>query len=138
VFAGTRSRSVPDASGAVPTISTSGNVSSLLTCACAEFSHPNNKAAASSGTRLLIQSPSGPSFHQSGHIRADQARVQGRLSSYVAPITPKSLDLHRGVRSLVLAPLPFGGSIMAWKKPTVTEIALGAEINSYACADLKR
>jgi coenzyme PQQ precursor peptide PqqA len=46
--------------------------------------------------------------------------------------------LHRGVRSLVLAPLPFGGNIMAWKKPTVTEIALGAEINSYACADLKR
>ena len=30
------------------------------------------------------------------------------------------------------------GTIMAWKKPTVTEIALGAEINSYACADLKR
>ncbi|MGI4799299.1 MAG: pyrroloquinoline quinone precursor peptide PqqA [Janthinobacterium lividum] len=27
---------------------------------------------------------------------------------------------------------------MAWKKPTVTEIALGAEINSYACADIKR
>jgi len=30
------------------------------------------------------------------------------------------------------------GMIMAWKKPTVTEIVLGAEINSYACADLKR
>ena len=30
------------------------------------------------------------------------------------------------------------GKNMAWKKPTVTEIALGAEINSYACADLKR
>ncbi len=27
---------------------------------------------------------------------------------------------------------------MAWKKPVVTEISLGAEINSYACADLKR
>jgi len=27
---------------------------------------------------------------------------------------------------------------MAWTKPTVTEIALGAEINGYACADLKR
>ena len=25
---------------------------------------------------------------------------------------------------------------MAWNTPTVTEIALGAEINSYACADL--
>ena len=31
-----------------------------------------------------------------------------------------------------------GGKTMAWKKPSVTEIALGAEINSYACADLKR
>jgi len=27
---------------------------------------------------------------------------------------------------------------MSWKKPTVTEITLGAEINSYACADIKR
>jgi len=27
---------------------------------------------------------------------------------------------------------------MAWKKPTVTEIPLGAEINSYAVADIKR
>jgi coenzyme PQQ precursor peptide PqqA len=25
---------------------------------------------------------------------------------------------------------------MSWKTPTVIEIALGAEINSYACADL--
>ena len=27
---------------------------------------------------------------------------------------------------------------MAWKAPKIVEIALGAEINSYACADLKR
>jgi len=27
---------------------------------------------------------------------------------------------------------------MAWKTPKITEIALGAEINSYACADLKK
>jgi len=27
---------------------------------------------------------------------------------------------------------------MAWKTPKVVEIALGAEINSYACADLKK
>jgi coenzyme PQQ precursor peptide PqqA len=26
---------------------------------------------------------------------------------------------------------------MSWKTPTVTEIALGAEINCYACATLK-
>jgi coenzyme PQQ precursor peptide PqqA len=26
---------------------------------------------------------------------------------------------------------------MAWKTPKIIEIALGAEINSYACADLK-
>jgi len=26
---------------------------------------------------------------------------------------------------------------MAWKTPKIVEIALGAEINSYACADLK-
>jgi coenzyme PQQ precursor peptide PqqA len=25
---------------------------------------------------------------------------------------------------------------MAWKTPKIVEIALGAEINSYACADL--
>ena len=28
--------------------------------------------------------------------------------------------------------------IMAWKTPKIVEIALGAEINSYACADLKK
>ncbi len=27
---------------------------------------------------------------------------------------------------------------MAWKNPKIVEIALGAEINSYACADLKK
>jgi len=27
---------------------------------------------------------------------------------------------------------------MAWKAPKIVEIALGAEINSYACADLKK
>ena len=27
---------------------------------------------------------------------------------------------------------------MAWKAPKIVEIALGAEINSYACADLRR
>jgi len=26
---------------------------------------------------------------------------------------------------------------MAWTTPKIVEIALGAEINSYACADLK-
>jgi len=26
---------------------------------------------------------------------------------------------------------------MAWKTPKIVEIVLGAEINSYACADLK-
>lgn len=28
--------------------------------------------------------------------------------------------------------------MMAWKTPKIVEIALGAEINSYACADLKK
>jgi len=27
---------------------------------------------------------------------------------------------------------------MAWKKPRVVEIAVGMEINCYACAELKR
>jgi len=27
---------------------------------------------------------------------------------------------------------------MAWKKPKAVEIRLGAEINAYACAELKR
>ena len=27
---------------------------------------------------------------------------------------------------------------MAWKKPKITEVALGAEINMYVCAELKR
>jgi coenzyme PQQ precursor peptide PqqA len=28
--------------------------------------------------------------------------------------------------------------IMAWKSPKIVEIALGAEINSYACAEAKK
>ena len=44
-------------------------------------------------------------------------------------------SLGRSFRRAIRQP---EGMIMAWKKPTVTEIALGAEINSYACADLKR
>jgi len=27
---------------------------------------------------------------------------------------------------------------MSWKKPTITEIAVGTEINSYACASVKK
>jgi coenzyme PQQ precursor peptide PqqA len=29
-----------------------------------------------------------------------------------------------------------GGNKMTWKTPTIVEIALGAEINCYACAEL--
>jgi coenzyme PQQ precursor peptide PqqA len=29
-----------------------------------------------------------------------------------------------------------GGNDMAWKTPKIVEIALGAEINCYACAEL--
>jgi coenzyme PQQ precursor peptide PqqA len=29
-----------------------------------------------------------------------------------------------------------GGTDMAWKTPKIVEIALGAEINCYACAEL--
>jgi coenzyme PQQ precursor peptide PqqA len=28
--------------------------------------------------------------------------------------------------------------LMSWKSPKVVEIALGAEINSYACADARK
>ena len=28
--------------------------------------------------------------------------------------------------------------LMSWKTPKIVEIALGAEINSYACADAKK
>ncbi len=31
-----------------------------------------------------------------------------------------------------------GAEFMAWKTPVIVEIALGAEINSYACADAKK
>jgi len=31
----------------------------------------------------------------------------------------------------------YGGNLMNWKTPKIIEIGVGAEINSYACADLK-
>jgi coenzyme PQQ precursor peptide PqqA len=31
-----------------------------------------------------------------------------------------------------------GGLPMSWKTPKIVEIALGAEINSYACAEAKK
>ncbi|WP_205216117.1 pyrroloquinoline quinone precursor peptide PqqA [Acidibrevibacterium fodinaquatile] len=33
--------------------------------------------------------------------------------------------------------MSLGGNTMAWKSPKIVEIALGAEINSYACAEAK-
>jgi len=30
------------------------------------------------------------------------------------------------------------GTRMSWKSPKIVEIALGAEINSYACAEAKK
>jgi coenzyme PQQ precursor peptide PqqA len=33
---------------------------------------------------------------------------------------------------------PTGSTTMSWKAPKVVEIALGAEINSYACAEAKK
>jgi coenzyme PQQ precursor peptide PqqA len=32
----------------------------------------------------------------------------------------------------------FGGKTMSWKSPKIVEIALGAEINSYACAETSK
>jgi coenzyme PQQ precursor peptide PqqA len=29
-----------------------------------------------------------------------------------------------------------GGTAMAWKKPVIVEIAVGLEINAYACAEI--
>jgi coenzyme PQQ precursor peptide PqqA len=31
-----------------------------------------------------------------------------------------------------------GDNTMSWKAPKIVEIALGAEINSYACAEAKK
>jgi len=35
-------------------------------------------------------------------------------------------------------PINHGDSDMSWKSPKIVEIALGAEINSYACAEAKK
>jgi coenzyme PQQ precursor peptide PqqA len=32
----------------------------------------------------------------------------------------------------------YGDQDMSWKSPKIVEIALGAEINSYACAEAKK
>ena len=48
------------------------------------------------------------------------------------------MTLWKYFGDLALAVVPKRRENMAWKKPTVTEIALGAEINSYAVADIKR
>jgi coenzyme PQQ precursor peptide PqqA len=32
--------------------------------------------------------------------------------------------------------IPPQGNVMAWKTPRIVEIAVGMEINTYACADL--
>jgi coenzyme PQQ precursor peptide PqqA len=32
--------------------------------------------------------------------------------------------------------IPPQGNVMAWKTPSIVEIAVGMEINTYACADL--
>jgi coenzyme PQQ precursor peptide PqqA len=48
------------------------------------------------------------------------------------------LTVHgRPVTSLSDAKLSVEERLMSWKTPKIIEIALGAEINCYACAELK-
>ena len=53
-------------------------------------------------------------------------------------LLPSFLDNARATGTHSRSKAKNGGSTMAWNKPVVTEIALGAEINSYACAELSR
>ncbi len=43
-----------------------------------------------------------------------------------------------GGRAAVISEALEGVLRMSWKAPKVVEIALGAEINSYACAEAKK
>jgi coenzyme PQQ precursor peptide PqqA len=38
--------------------------------------------------------------------------------------------------SIVKRPTSEGSTIMAWNTPKIVEIAVGLEINSYACAEV--
>jgi coenzyme PQQ precursor peptide PqqA len=38
---------------------------------------------------------------------------------------------------VVVPEFPRGGNTMSWTSPKIVEIALGAEINCYACAEVK-
>ena len=60
-------------------------------------------------------------------------------------MTDWSTDLHTGRLECVTTGAPgdilnpdalLGGLPMTWKTPKIVEIALGAEINCYACAEL--
>ena len=45
--------------------------------------------------------------------------------------------LKRPAADETLPSLPYGAEHMSWKAPKIVEIALGAEINTYACAEAK-
>ncbi len=54
------------------------------------------------------------------------------------------MQMHRApasgrYRMLSRIRVPRGGNMKkAWKRPKIVEIAVGMEINSYACAELKK
>lgn len=77
-----------------------------------------------------------------GFIRAVGASPPHSPSAFniASPIEPLASEEPRDRRVSSVPSVearPIRRKQMAWKTPVITEIALGAEINSYACAELK-
>ncbi|WP_422394482.1 pyrroloquinoline quinone precursor peptide PqqA [Nitrospirillum amazonense] len=53
------------------------------------------------------------------------------------PLTERQFRIILNTGADMWPPLKTGGNVMSWKTPKIVEIALGMEINCYACAEVK-
>jgi coenzyme PQQ precursor peptide PqqA len=81
-------------------------------------------------------------FAARGKARAAEVARTGRRFRAVAP-TSKGLLAHPPFGARLIArsrnhrgQLSYGSRIMRWFKPKIVEVAVGLEINSYACAEI--
>jgi coenzyme PQQ precursor peptide PqqA len=90
------------------------------------------------GATVKREHPAGKPPREHGTANGSILDLLLRTGFFSRPGRANALDpaIQRDHRAEVI--MREGAEFMAWKTPVIVEIALGAEINSYACADAKK
>jgi coenzyme PQQ precursor peptide PqqA len=59
------------------------------------------------------------------------------VAAAAVALTKRRFRIILNIGTAVWPLLKTGGNVMSWKTPKIVEIALGMEINCYACAEVK-